>query len=167
MPVKELRRTFTPYAGGCVILCAFTLLELFAAIQLRDLSVFLWTCPPFWAIAALYVLLARRYRVLYSRDGVTMCWDFRKRTITYEDITSIRYETASLADGNFMTRPFRRIVIHGRRKDRNAYIDVSLRHFEPGDIEALFRELSGLRPDLTIPWKQIQKHQGGWHRPPF
>jgi hypothetical protein len=152
----QLRRTFTPYVGLIFINAATTLIIVFIAFKANDWGQLKWSFL-FFAIWGVYILLALRYRVSWDQTGVTMCADWGKRTVEYSQISSVRYETASLADGHYGTRPFRRIVIRGRRQNPKDYVDVSLRHFEPKDIAALLVEISKHRPDLAIPWKPVRR----------
>jgi hypothetical protein len=153
----QLRRTFTPYVGFFYINVAFTLLAICAAYKVKDWSL-LYVPLLGYALWGIYVFLATRYRVCWDKTGVTMYADWGKRTIGYEEISTVRYETASLADGKYLTRPFRRIVIHGHRHDPKAFVDISLRHFDPKDISALLLEINRRRPELAIPWQPVRKY---------
>ena len=153
----ELRRTFTPYVGLVYINVAFTLFAIYVSFKVKDWS-FLWTSLWIYAIWGIYVLLATRYRVSWNETGVTMYADWGKRTIEYKEISSVHYETASIADGKYGIRPFRRIVIHGHHRDPKAFVDVSLRHFDPKDIGALLVEINRQRPELTIPWQPVREY---------
>jgi hypothetical protein len=150
----KLRRTFTPYVGLVYINAIITLFEIYASYKMMDWS-FLRACLWLYLISIIYVLDATRYRISWDVIGVTMYTDWGKRTIKYEEMRSVKYETGSGADGKYLTRPFRRIVIHGNRKDSKAFVDVSLRHFEPKDISDLLREINRRRPELTIPWQPV------------
>jgi hypothetical protein len=154
-PSVFLRRTFTPYVGGIVILASVHAFCIFVAFKQRSWE-FIWVPFWVWGIFGVYVLDATRYRVSWNETGVTMYWDLGKRTIPFENITNIHYETASLSDGHYGTRPFRRIVIRGSRSDPKAFVDVSLRHFEPEDIDALLQEIHRCWPELTIPWQAVR-----------
>jgi hypothetical protein len=152
-----LRRTFTPYVGLIVINVVTTLIVIFIAFKANDLGQLKWVLP-FYGIWGIYILLATRYRVGWDQIGVTMLADWGKRTVEYREISSVRYETARVADGHYGTRPFRRIVVRGRRQTPKAFVDVSLRHFEPKDICALLDEISRQRPDLSIPWQPVCRY---------
>lgn len=153
----QLRRTFTPYVGLIYINVAFTLFAIFAAFKAKEWSL-LYIPVVGYVLWSIYILLAAKYKVSWDDIGVTMYADWGKRTITYEEISSVRYETASVADGKYLTRPFQRIVIHGKRRDPTAFVDVSLRHFDLKDIGALLLEINRRRPELTIPWQTVRKY---------
>jgi hypothetical protein len=153
----RLRHTFTPYAGLCVIMGSISVLGIFTAFKVSDWSL-LWIPFGCWGTLGVYVAFATRYRISWNESGVTMHADWGKRIVRFEEISSVCYETASLADGAYLSRPFRRIVIHGNRDNPKAFVDVSLRHFMPSDIEVLLTEISRRRPDLSIPWQPVRKY---------
>lgn len=151
-----LRRTFTPYVGLVYINVATTLGVVYVAYRVNDWHQ-LKVALLLYMICGVYVWFATRYRVSWGQDGITMYADWGRRTIEYCEISSVRYETASIVDGRYATRPFRRIVVRGSRQNPKAFVDVSLRHFEPVDIGALLTEISVQRPDLDIPWQTVRQ----------
>lgn len=68
------------------------------------------------------------------------------RRIRFDEITEIKYEI-----GASESRPFRRLVILGRHNVPDAFIDVSLRHFQMDDIQKLLSDIHEHRPELTLP----------------
>jgi hypothetical protein len=92
-----------------------------------------------------------KYRVPWDETGVVMRASGGKRLIRYDEITEIKIERAKAGEFLIQSRPFRRIVIHGRKRDPTEYIDVSLRHFRPADIDELLAVIRSHRPDLTVP----------------
>lgn len=67
------------------------------------------------------------------------------------EITRITWETSKPAEWLAASRPFRRIVIYGKRLHEDVFIDVSLKHFAADDVRELMRVVRGRRPDLTLP----------------
>jgi hypothetical protein len=74
-----------------------------------------------------------------------------EKRIPYDEITEIKIERADVSEFMAQNRPFRRIVIHGNARDPGAFIDISLRHFQPRDIDEVLAEIRKRRPDLAVP----------------
>lgn len=148
----NLRRTITPYVGHTIILVALTVFFACVSHKTSDWTIFWWGLIlwPLFAVAYLYFGL--KYRVLWDETGVYMrASGGPERHIRYEDITSIRNESAKVSEFQSQSRPFRRIVIHGRTHNPEAFIDISLRHFRLEDIEELLTIIRMRRPDLAVP----------------
>jgi hypothetical protein len=143
--LEPLRRTITPYRGQIVIYSVITILSLFVAHRSPQWP-FAWTLIVIWAGLAVSVYFGLRYSVLWDGTGVVMRASRVERHIRYDEITEIKVETAPA-----QSRPFRRIVVHGDRRDPNAFVDISLRHFRPSDIDELLAVIRTRRPDLLVP----------------
>jgi hypothetical protein len=157
----NLRRTITPYIGQTMILVGITGFFVYVAHRTSEWKI-LWAAAAMWPLFALaYLYFGLKYRVLWDSIGVYMRASGMKeeRLIRYEDITSIRYETAQASEFAAQSRPFRRIVVEGRGYKRNAFVDISLRHFRLEDIKELLTEVHVRRPDLTIPKIKIGRNQ--------
>jgi len=150
-----LGRTTTPYRGPAVIFSVITIFLLFEAYRSSQWGL-AWSTIVIWAGFAGIVYFGLRYRVLWDETGVVMrASGGPERLIRYDEITEIKIERAKDSEFLAQSRPFRRIVIHGRKRDPNEYIDVSLRHFRPTDVDELLDVIRSHRPDLavpTVPW---------------
>ena len=148
----NLRRTTTPYVGQSMILVGVTILLLCVALKKQQWDL-LWGAGLVWALYGSYVFLfGMKYRVSCDEEGVNMkASGGPARSIRFEDINEVCYETARAHEYLSQARPFRRIVIHGRPHDPNGRIDVSLRHFRSKDIDELLKTIRERRPDLTLP----------------
>ena len=104
-------------------------------------------------VCAIYVVIfGLRYQIHWDNTGVVMrASGGPDRRIDFNQITKIEYEKASAAEFNSQSRPYRRLVIHGRRNTPDAFIDISLRHFRPDDIGRLLRTIHQHRPELILP----------------
>ncbi len=147
-----LRRTITPYVGQSIIIVGVTILVLYVARKDAQWG-FLWGVALIWALFTSYVyFFGMKYRVFWNEEGVTMSASGGpRRSIKFDEITEVRYETASPNELLSQSRPFRRIVIFERRRDPNGWIDVSLRHFRLDDIDRLLMEIKRRRPDIELP----------------
>jgi hypothetical protein len=157
----NLRRTITPYVGQTLILLGITVFLAYVAHKTSQWNL-LWAAAAMWPLFAFaYLYFGLKYRVLWDSIGVYMRASGMKeeRLVRYEDITSIRYETARVSEFAAQSRPFRRIVVKGHAHNRNAFVDISLRHFRLEDIEKLLTEIHARRPDLTIPRIKIGRNQ--------
>jgi hypothetical protein len=149
--LKPLRRTVTPYTGQIVIFSVITIFLLFVAYRSSQWA-FAWSTIVIWAGFAVMVYFGLRYGVLWDGTGIVMrASGLPERRIRYDEIREVKIEMAQLHDLLAQSRPFRRIVVHGYRGDPNAFVDVSLRHFRPGDIDELLAAIRTHRPDLTVP----------------
>jgi hypothetical protein len=148
----HLRRTITPYVGQTSIFAAVTLLE-FSVAYMRHAWDLLWIVAVMWVLYGLYVLFfGLRYGIFWDSTGVIMrASGGPPRRIGFDEIAEVRYETAGASEYLSQARPFRRLVIRGRRNPAEASIDVSLRHFRPDDIKALLAMIHERRPELTVP----------------
>lgn len=151
-PRVFLRRTVTPYLGQSVIIAAVTILLVFVALKKTQWDL-LWAVGLIWVLFASYVVFfGMKYRVSWNKEGLTMSASGGpNRSISFDEITEVRRETASADEFLSQARPFRRLVILGSRRDPNAHIDISLRHFRASDIDRLMTAISERRPDLTLP----------------
>jgi hypothetical protein len=144
--VQSLRRTFTPYMGQTTIFSAVTLFLTVVGYKSGEMS-FLWGVPLIWTLYGLLVLIGLRYRVAYDETWVIMrASGGADRRIRFVEIAEVKYEI-----GASKSRPFRRLVILGRRDVQDALIDVSLRHFQLDDIQKLLSKIHEHRPDLALP----------------
>jgi hypothetical protein len=150
--MQTLRRTLTPYLGQTVILTGVTLFSFFVALKTHQWD-FLWAPLVIWALYGCYVVaFGMPYRVYWDEACVMMrASGGPQRNIRFEDISEVRYEIARSDEYLSQSRPFRRVVIHGRDQKRNCYIDISLRHFHLEDIRDLMSGIRKYRPDLTLP----------------
>jgi len=149
---RTLRRVATPYIGQILILVGVTMLLFFVATKKQQWAL-LWSAGLIWVLFALYVFLfGLRYKVFWNDAGVEMhASGGPVRRVEFGEITGVRYESASGREYLSQARPFRRIVILGRRSDPRALIDISLRHFRNKDIENLLAAIRERRPDITLP----------------
>ena len=143
----NLRRTIQPYVGQTLILIAVTVLLIWLSLKTSDWHG-VWALAVIWPLFAFaYLYFGLKYRVLWDETGMYMrASRAAERHITFEEITNIKYEIAAS-----QSRPFRRIVIHGRKRDPNAFVDVSLRHFRLDDIDEMMTAIRTHRPDLRVP----------------
>ena len=143
----NLRRTITPYVGLTLIFAGITIFSVYVAHKTSQWDLMWGPAVILLLFPFAYLYFGLKYRILWDETGVYMrASGGPERHIRYEDITSIRNETAMS-----QSRPFRRIVIHGHKRNPNAFIDVSLRHFRLDDIEELLAKIRTCRPDLVIP----------------
>jgi hypothetical protein len=112
----------------------------------------MWGPTLIWGAFAVLTYIGMKYRVLWDETGVVMrASGGPERLIRYQEITEIKIERAQVSEFFVQSRPFRRIVIYGRKRHPNEYIDVSLRHFRPADIDELLAVIRTHRPDLAVP----------------
>ncbi len=147
-----LRRTVTPYIGQSIIIVGVTILTVCVA-QAKAQWGLLWGLALIWALFISYVyFFGMKYRVSWNEESVTMSASGGpRRSIQFDEITEVRYETASSNEFLSQARPFRRVVIFGRQRDPSARIDVSPRHFRTVDIRGLLTAIKRHRPDLELP----------------
>ena len=147
-----LRRTVTPYTGQTLILVMFTIFVSWVAYTKQQWG-FLWGGGLVWLLWASYILLfGMRYRIIWNDAGIIMrASGGPERHIGFDEITEIPYEVAGATEFLAQSRPFRRIVILGRRSHPKTLIDISLRHFRTQDIKNLMNAIHERRPDVTIP----------------
>jgi hypothetical protein len=149
--LKPLGRTITPYRAQIVIFSVITIFFLFEAHRLSQWG-FAWPPAVIWAGFAILIYFGLRYRVLWDGTGVLMrASGIGERRIQYGEITEIKIERAGVSEFLTQARPFRRIVIYGNARHPAAFIDISLRHFQPPDIDELLAEIRTRRPDLAVP----------------
>jgi hypothetical protein len=148
--LKSLRRTITPYVGQAVIFAGVTAFMVYPSSRTSEWDL-MWGPAVIWGAFAVLIYIGMKYRVLWDETGVVMRASGGKRLIRYDEITEIKIERAKAGEFLIQSRPFRRIVIHGRKRDPTEYIDVSLRHFRPADIDELLAVIRSHRPDLTVP----------------
>src|SRR5581483_10463393 len=126
--------TIQPYVGQSLILVAVTAFAIYESVVSADWK-FMWAPAvflPFYGIHFWY--FGMRYRVLWDRHSVVMCArGGPERRILFDEITSVRKEVSSASDVLAQSRPFRRLVVYGRKHDPNAQVDISLRHFDLKD----------------------------------
>ncbi|HEY1801499.1 MAG TPA: hypothetical protein VGG46_11250 [Terriglobales bacterium] len=147
-----LRRTVTPYIGQTLIIFMFTIFVSWVAYTKQQWGL-LWCAGLIWPLWASYILLfGLRYRIIWNDAGILMrASGGPERHIGFDEITEIRYEVAGATEFLAQSRPFRRIVILGRRSDPKTLIDISLCHFRTQDIKNLMNAIRERRPDMTIP----------------
>lgn len=147
----QLRRTIRPYIGQSVILSGFTIFCLFVGFKFSK-SAFLWF-PAFpWSLFGVFtVCFSMKYRVLWNVDCVVMrASGGPERSIQFDEIASVKDEVSSTGDVLAQSRPFFRISIYPKH-DPKGFVDISLRHFQLGDIQELLSAIRVRRPDLDVP----------------
>jgi hypothetical protein len=155
MTVEELiplRRTFQPYVGQTLILVIATAFAVYGSVASSHWKI-MWAPAVYWPLFGIYFFcFAMKYKVLWNKASVVMhASGGPERCIHFDEITSVKYEVSSASDMLAQSRPFRRIVVCGRKNDPNARVDISLRHFDLNDISQLLTALHAHRPDLDIP----------------
>jgi hypothetical protein len=146
--MHALHRTVTPYVGQTLIYALVTLALLLFALRGGVWGPFFAT-PIMWALYAVTVLIALRYKILWDENSICMKASGEKDThLKFESITEIKLERATLSEMLRASSPFRRIAIYGHG---DHHVNVSLRHFRRIDIIALMSAIKARRPDLTIP----------------
>ena len=147
-----LRRTVQPYVGQTLILALVTGFAVFESVTSSDWD-FIWAPAVFLPLYGIYFLyFGLQYRVFWDKENVVMrARGGPERRIHFDEITSIRNEVSSAREVVAQSRPFRRIVIIGRRSGGNDVIDISLRHFRLEDIKRLLIEIHKRRPDISLP----------------
>jgi hypothetical protein len=149
--LKPLGRTITPYVGQALIFAGVTAFMVYTGLRTSQWGL-MWGPVVIWGGFAVLTYIGMKYRVLWDETGVVMrASGVLERLIRYDEITEIKIERAQVSEFLIQSRPFRRIVIHGRKRHPNEYIDVSLRHFRPTDIDELLAVIRTHRPDLTLP----------------
>lgn len=149
--VKPLKRTLTPYLAQTVIFVIITVFLLLVAYRSSQWAL-AWAAITIWIGYAILLCLGLRYRVLWNSNGVVMRGSgIGERRIPYDSISKVKIERANASEFMTQARPFRRIVIYGNDRLQATYIDISLRHFAPRDIDKLLAEIRVRRPDLTVP----------------
>ncbi|MGA9545347.1 MAG: hypothetical protein WBQ85_17355 [Candidatus Sulfotelmatobacter sp.] len=149
--LKPLRRTITPYVGQMVIFALVTAFIEYVGYRTSQRA-FMWSPTVLWTFFAALVYLGMRYRVLWNDSCVVMrASGGLERRLGFDEITEIKMKTAHVSEFLAQSRPFRRIVVQGRRRHPDEFIDVSLRHFRPGDIDELLAAIHVHRPDLAVP----------------
>ena len=143
----NLGRTIQPYVGQSVILTGVTVFLMWVCIRTSDWNA-MWALAVIWPLFAFSTLyFGLKYRVRWDETGVYMrASGGPERHIRFDEITSIHYVLAAS-----QSRPFRRIEIHGNKRDPKAFVDVSLRHFRMDDISQMMDAIRIRRPDLQIP----------------
>lgn len=153
--LKPLGRTITPYIGQTIIFASVTGFMIYVGLRTPQWG-FILAPALIWALFAILIYVGMKYQVLWGETGVVMrASGGPERLIRYDEITEIRIERAQASEFLAQSRPFRRIVIQGRKRHPNEYVDVSLRHFRPADIDELLTAIRTHRPDLaipTVPW---------------
>jgi hypothetical protein len=147
-----LRRTFRPYVGQLLILTAVTVFAVYESVASSDWG-FMWAPAVFLSLFGIYFLyFGMKYRVLWNEDSVVMrARGGPEQRVSFGEITSVGKETSSAGEVLAQSRPFRRIVICGRKDDPKMRVDISLRHFDLNDIGQLLTAIHAHRPDLDIP----------------
>jgi hypothetical protein len=153
--LKPLGRTITPYVGQTVIFAGITAFMVYTGLKTSQWGL-MWGTTVIWGAFAVLIYIGMKYRVLWGDAGVVMrASGGPERLIRYDEITEIKIERAQGSEFVAQSRPFRRIVIHGQKQHPKEYIDVSLRHFRPADIDELLAVIRTRRPNLavpTVPW---------------
>jgi hypothetical protein len=149
--LKPLKRTITPYRGQIIIFSGITIFLLSVAYKSSQWAL-MWSPIVIWAGFAVIVYFGLRYNVLWDGSGLVMrASGTPEKRIQYDDIKEIRIERANASEFMAQARPYRRIVVYGNVGHPAAFIDISLRHFQPRDINELLAEIRMRRPDLAIP----------------
>jgi len=147
-----LRRTIQPYVGQTLILVLVTAFAVFESVSSSDWN-FMWAPAVFLPLYGIYFLyFGLQYRVFWDKESVVMrASGGPERRIHLDEITSVKNEVSSAKEVAVQSRPFNRIVVFGREGDPNARVDISLRHFDPKDIDQLLTTIHRCRPDLDVP----------------
>ncbi len=147
-----LKRTVRPYVGLAVIFVGFTVFCILVFVKTSESS-FLWLPIVPWLLFGVFILcFGMKYKVFWDEESVIMrASGGSERRVPFDEITSVRKEVSSASDVLAQSRPFRRIVVCGRKNDPNARVDISLRHFDLDDISQLLTAIHAHRPDLDIP----------------
>jgi len=147
-----LRRTFRPYVGQLLILAVVTIFAAYESVASSDWG-FMWAPAVFLPLFGIYFLyFGMKYRVLWNEESVVMrARGGPDQRVSFSEITSVRNETSSASEVLAQSRPFRRIVVYGRKDDPKTRVDISLRHFDLKDISQLLTAIHAHRPDLDIP----------------
>jgi hypothetical protein len=133
-----------------VIFSAITIFLLLVAYRTSQWGL-AWSPVAIWGGFAVIVYFGLRYRVLWDETGVVIrASGIGERRIEYDQISEIRIERAAANEFLAQARPFRRVVIYGNAVHPES-IDISLRHFQPRDIDELLGEIHLRRPDLVVP----------------
>jgi len=142
----------TPYVGWTAILFLATMLLFYVAEKKQDWAL-LWSVALFWTLYAIYIVLfALKYKILWNEKEVVMrASGGPERHIGFDEISQIETEIAHVSEFLSQSRPFRRIVIYGEKRNLSKRIDISLRHFRHDDIEQLLATIRNHRPDLNLP----------------
>lgn len=150
-PTDNLRRVINPYAGMLLILSFVTIGLLIVSARSGQ-----WGLMSSVAIAwigfsyLLYVGL--KYKISWGHGIIRQeASGSHPVVIAFSDITAVNVESGKGAELLRASRPFRRIAIYARGADGDRFIDVSLKHFAPGDIRELMRAIYRDRPDLSLP----------------
>jgi len=153
-----LRRTIQPYLGLTVIFAGFTVFCVLVFIKTSQ-SPFLWLPIVPWVLFGAFTFcFGLKYRVFWDNQRLVMrASGGADRCIRFDEIISVRKEISSASDVLAQSRPFRRIVVCGRKQNPDARVDISLRHFDLRDIAQLLAAIRASRPDLDIPTIQIGK----------
>lgn len=156
-----LRRTIQPYVGQTLILVVATVIAVYGSVASSDWNI-MWAPAVYWPLFGIYFFyFGMKYRVLWNKESVVMyASGGPERRIRFDEITSVKKEIASASDILTQSRPFRRIVVCGRKHDPNARVDISLRHFDLKDIDQLLTAIRTCRPDLDVPTIQVGKAAG-------
>lgn len=157
-----LKRTIQPYVGQSLLLLAVTAFAIYESVASADWN-FMWAPAVFLPLYGIYVVyFGMKYRVFWSKDSVVMhASGGPDRCIRFDEITSVKKEISSVGDILAQSRPFRRIVVCGRKQDPNARVDISLRHFDLNDINQLLTAIRAYRSDLEIPTIKVGKAASG------
>jgi hypothetical protein len=150
--VTVLRRTVTPYIGQTLIILLFAIFVSWVASMKQQWGL-LWCAGLIWPLWASYILIfGLRYRIIWNDAAIIMrASGGPERQIGFDEITEIRYEVAGATEFLAQSRPFRRIVILGRKSHPKTLIDISLRHFRTQDIKNLMNAIHERRPDIAMP----------------
>jgi hypothetical protein len=142
----------TPYVGWTAILFLATMLDFYVAEKKQEWAL-LWLVALFWTLFAIYIVLfGLKYKILWNEKEVVMrASGGPERHIGFDEISQIETETAHVSEFLSQSRPFRRIVIYGEKRNLSKRIDISLRHFRHDDIEQLLATIRNHRPDLNLP----------------
>jgi hypothetical protein len=147
-----LRRTIQPYVGQTLILLAVTAFLVYVSATSSDWN-FMWGPAVYWPLFGVYFFyFGMKYKVLWDEESVVMyASGGPERRIRFDEITSVKKEISSVSDILAQSRPFRRIVVYGRKHHPDARVDISLRHFDLKDIDQLLTAIRIYRPDLDVP----------------
>jgi hypothetical protein len=150
--LRPLRRTITPYVGKNAIFAGVTVFLIYLGHRISEQHL-MWIGPLGWLLyASTDFYFGLKYRVLWDENGVVMrASGGPERRVQYDEIKEIKVETAQPSESLAQSRPFRRIVVYGHKHKPDGFIDISLRHLRPADIDGLLAVIRTHRPDLTVP----------------
>lgn len=146
-----LRRTVRPYVGQSAIMLIVTIWLLFVSAKTGDWGFMLGLAVAL--VPFLYLVsVGLKYKIYWTSQEVCQkASGGASVRIKISAIANVVAERSRPAEMLSMSRPYRRITIYEVGSDKSKFIDISLRHFNLGDIRDLLQSIRKQRPELTIP----------------